>query len=257
MKKLLSLTAAVIGLLSFASPSQAQIITWAAANNITGNTDIVVPTIGTLVDAGTFYGGSDLVNGTLPVNTGAGNTGGTNIIFNQITGSGTDTDGKDISVTTPGGGLGPYSGGPFTTTSPSSAAYSDLISPYIGFTVGNTGTVMLSGLNFGDTYQVEAWSYFTGAGDVTGPPAHPGYTTLTGSTSVNLASGVGQYAIGTFTATGASETFGYAVNNSDNHAVLNAITLFDTTAAPEPSTYVLVGIGFLGLVVLRKRFARL
>jgi hypothetical protein len=76
---------------------------------------------------------------------------------------------------------------------------------------------------------------------------------------VDLASTGGQYALGTFTATGTTETFGYAVGAADNHAIINAVSVFDTSsssAAPEPSTYALLGAGLLGLIVLVRRKVR-
>jgi hypothetical protein len=233
MKLALPLLASGLCLLAVHS-AHAQIIVWGSAQNMSGDTDVVVPVSGTLVDAATFYSSAVTVN---------------TVKFNPLTassGSYTDASG-DISVTTPSGGAGPYTGA-FTSSSPSSTNYSNLTS-VLGFTVGNTGTVTLSGLVSGQTYQVEAWSFYTGQ-------SVPGSTTFTGTTPVNLVGATGQYALGTFTATGTTETFGYGVNNTDNHAIINAISVFDTSggsAVPEPSTYALIFAGLGGLYFVSRR----
>jgi hypothetical protein len=234
MKNTRSLAAAFAGVLIFSTPAFAQVIVWGPASNMAGDTDVVIPVPGTLVDAATFYSSAVTVN---------------TVTFNPLTlSSGTYSDASgDIAITTPNGGAGAYTA-PFTTASPSSTSYSNLTS-VLGYTVGVTGSVTLSGLTSGDTYQVEAWSYYTGT-------TPGGSTTLTGATPVNLASTGGQYALGTFTATGTTETFGYAVNAADNHAIINAVDVYNTTgigAVPEPSTYVLLGLGVLGLILVRRR----
>ena len=235
MKKLFLLALTPLAFIAMATYSPAQIIVWGSAQNMIGNSDVLDP--GTLVDAATFYGSAVTIN---------------TVKFNPLTlSSGTYTDGTGIAITTPNGGAGAYTA-PFSSTSPpSSTNYSNLTS-VLGFTVGVTGTVTLSGLTVNDTYDVEAWSYYTGT-------TVGGYTQLTGSTPVDLASTGGQYALGTFTATGTTETFGYAVGAADNHAIINAVSVFDTSsssAAPEPSTYALLGAGLLGLIVLVRRKVR-
>ena len=233
MKTLLTLVTGALGLLVFSTTVHAQSIVWGSAQDMAGDTDVIVPT-GSLIDAATFFGSAVTVN---------------SVTFNPLTSNGgsySDASGN-ISITTPSGGAGPYTTA-FSTSSPSSTNYSNLTS-VIGYTVGNTGQVTLSGLTNGNTYQVEVWSYWTST-------ATGGSTTFTGTTPVNLLSTNGQYALGTFTASGTTETFGYAVNASDNHAVINAVTVFETSGSPsvpEPSTYALLGLGVFALIMLQKR----
>ena len=60
----------------------------------------------------------------------------------------------------------------------------------------------------------------------------------------------------TFTATSTSVVFGFGgrTNFNDNNPILNAATLENVTAVPEPETYALVlaGLGALGFVARRK-----
>lgn len=220
MKNILPLSLALLGLLAVSGSSQAQTIVWGTAQTMVGDTD--VQSLGTYLDAASFYSSSVTVNG---------------VTFNPLSGNRiageTDASG-DISITSPGDNPGAY-GPAFTTTSPSSTDYSHLTS-VIGFGYFQTGLVTLSNLTIGDTYAVETWSYYTpGAGNT--------ITTMTGSTSVTLDPSLGQYAIGTFTATSATETFNY--NYNTGYGVINAVSVFDTT--PEPSTVALFAVAITGL----------
>jgi hypothetical protein len=230
MKKTYALSMAVLSLLALALPSQAQIITWGLAQNMVGTADI--STTGTFVDAIDF-------NSTQTI----GDT-----TFNNISAANnaTDTSG-DIMVT---GSLSPYGGTSFSP-SPASPAYLAVMSS-IAFTVGNPGSVVLTNLMSGDTYQIELWGSYNGSVGANNTT----FSGPAGSNSVTLDPNNNVFALGTFTATSSSVTIPFTPGTT--YAVFNAVSLRDTTvAAPEPSTYVLMGLGFLGLVVLRKRLASL
>jgi hypothetical protein len=184
-------------------------ITWGALQNMSGTTD--VSTTGSFVDAATFYSTAETVNG---------------VTFNPLSSSGTingytgytDASTK-ISANSPGGSPGAY-GTLYSTASPSSAAYSAAVST-IGFGYYQNGTVVLSGLTSGHSYQVQVWSYYTGA-------AGNCNTTFTGANTVTLVPGSGEFAIGTFTASSTSLTFNF--NYASQYSVLSAVSLRDTTS---------------------------
>jgi hypothetical protein len=199
--------------LTVSAASSAQ-ITWGAAQHMSGTTD--VSTTGTFVDAATFNSTAETVNG---------------VTFNPMASSGTiagstgytDASTK-ISANSPGGSPGAY-GTAFTTASPSSAAYSAATAT-LAFGYYQNGTVILSGLTSGHTYQVQVWS------DYTGSPGNCN-TTFTGANTVTLVPDAGEFAIGTFTATASSLTFNY--NYGANYGILSAISLRDTTPGSAPA----------------------
>jgi len=235
MKRLLSISAVILGLLALAGPSQAQTIAWGAAQNMTGNPDI--STAGTYFDAACAFG-------SLTVNNGVAGVGGTNVLFNALTGN-PASDGK-ISVTI-GDSVGDFTA-PFTTSSPSSTSYSNLVNTGVFGEFQNTVTIGGS-LIVGDTYQVQSWSYYSADGTAT--------TTYSGTTPVTLTNATGQFAIGTFTATVSPETYNFTTGGG--HNFINAVSVRDiTSAVPEPSEALLMGLGLAGLVVLirRKRLAK-
>lgn len=179
--------------------SGAGVITWGAGQNMVGDTD--VKTNGTLFDAASFYGSAVTVNGTT---------------FNPIVNG---TDGK-ISINTPNGSVGAY-GTAFTTASPSSLSYSNLTS-ILGFGYYQNGTVTISNLVVGNSYQIQAWSYYTGA-------AGSANTSFTGYAPVNLNTLQGQYAVGTFTASSTIQTFNY--NFGVSYGVINAVAVRNITGS--------------------------
>jgi hypothetical protein len=242
MKKLLGISAALMGLLAMASPSKAQIITWGAAQDMTGNPDI--STLGSYFDAASAYG-------TITVNNGVAGVGGTNTLFNALTGN-PASDGA-ISVTI-GDGQGAY-GASFTTATPSSTSYSDLVNTGV-FGAGGASTVTLTGLTVGSEYQIQSWSYYSGDSATATTDYSNGLLSsnpLYVSDAVSLLNQTGQFAIGTFTATSADESFDFSTTGG--HQFINDVSVRDlTVAAPEPSTWAMMlgGLVMLGFCVRRK-----
>lgn len=223
MKKIVVLTAVATAVFGFALQSQAQNIVWDAAQNMVGNTDVL--TNGTYFDAVTFHGTAVTVNGVVFSPLGSGLSDGT------------------ISITTPNGGAGAY-GTAFTTESPSSTNYSHLTDT-IGFGYYVDGTVTISGLTTGDEYQVQAWSYYApGSAD----------TTYTGNNTVVLSATTGQFAVGTFMASGPTETFNYNYGaNGGLYDVINAVSVQELV--PEPATYGML-LGGIGMLLAGQRIRR-
>jgi len=235
MKNLIGISAAVLGLLALTGTSPAQTISWGPAQNMTGNPDI--STAGTYFDAVT-------AGSTQTINTGVGGVGGTNVTFNALTGNPT-TDGT-ISLTI-GDAQGDYTAA-FTTTSPSSTSYSNLVNTGV-FGSGGSSLVKIGGLGglnliTGDTYQVQSWSWYSYDGSTT--------TVYNGANTVALTNAVGQYAIGTFVATGPQETYNFSTTGS--HNFVNDIEVRNiTVATPEPTSAWLILAGFAGLGVYLRR----
>jgi len=184
------LTAAVCALV-LTSPTHAATVTWGAATNISGDTD--VSTNGTLVGA---------INIGAP---GVANTTVNGVLFTGLALTGNNVTSGNFNLATAGGfgasnGLG--SGTP--PFSALSEPYQTLLaSAATSFTVGITLT--MSGLTVGDTYEFQWWSNASGG-------TASVLTTATAGNSVTLATSpsggqgeVGQFAIGTFIADSTSQ----------------------------------------------------
>jgi len=241
MKNLLRISVAVVGFCLAARSAQAQNILWGSAQTMTGTNDVFNPTGSTLLDAITFNGSALTING---------------VTFNPANTSGNShADGTGIITVTNGDSTGAF-GASFTTTAPSSASYSSLLNAgtFGEFTSANSSDLVTLGsvtspLTIGDSYDVEAWSYYTGDDPTT-------FTTYSGTNTVLLENHIGQYAIGSFTATSATETFNYYITGPQGHDFINAVSLFQAAPIPEPSTTCSLTIGFFVLVgLMRKRLS--
>jgi hypothetical protein len=208
--------------LGLATAAAAGPIAWGTPVNISGAADVS--------QTGTFVDGIEGWNGNTTVTIG-------DATFHQPTvNAGTySTPSGDIALT-----LGnSFQYGSFNS---SSADYNTLMNE----NGNNGGTATLSGLTAGATYQVEFWSATVGFSAT---------TTLDGTTTLN--SGTGQFVLGTFTATGNTETFTYTGGNGDGSRV-SAVQLRQLTTVAEPSTAMLASLGAVGLLAacrLRRRRA--
>ncbi|HWY32767.1 MAG TPA: discoidin domain-containing protein, partial [Candidatus Acidoferrum sp.] len=184
------------------SISHAQNIAWVGPTVISGDAN--------LVTNGTYY---DAIIPLAPASLTADG-----VTFNAPTG--TDTDGK-ISYTVTSGSDQRYDNNSLFTGG--SSAFNAIMNAGGTYETGGAGagTVTISGLTPGDSYSIQVFNY-AGDGDA-------GLTTLSGSSPVTLtttgsgASG-GSFATGTFTATGATETFNWKGAGS-SYTVLGAISV--------------------------------
>jgi hypothetical protein len=229
-KLLMAVFGSVAGITSMTQVSGA-VITWSGANDVSGSSD--VQTLGTYVDAL-----SEDPSGTVTINT---------VPFLEGTLSGSNfSDGVGDIVVSGSFTANYVSGGDSATTD---ASYNTLLS-HFGYGVYNSGsgeygplTVTLS-VQSGNEYQVQLFVYqFGGNSDgaaITDPEDSNGPT-------LNSA---GQFATGTFTASGSTQTFQIdGPVNGGAANIFNALQLREiATAVPEPASaglMLLAGAGFL------------
>jgi hypothetical protein len=218
-KRLAIAVTASVGMVAVANQANAAAITWGAAQDMAGDTDVL--NTGTYFDALNFSGGPITVN---------------DVTFNNAPSSSDPATDGAISVQY-GDGIGAY-GASFTTNAPSSTAYSNLTKAG-AFGAGGSGTVTIGSVSapliIGDEYRVESWSYYTGDTSTA--------TTIYDfgdASSVALLNQTGQYAVGTFTADATTQQ--YTFYTSTGHNFVNDVSVFDTTPVPEPAS-----IGLLAL----------
>ncbi|MDR1281759.1 MAG: fibronectin type III domain-containing protein [Opitutaceae bacterium] len=247
--------------------SQAAVITWGTAQNITGDSD--VSTTGSLVYAINFGGRADATN---PV-AGGSAWGAVSPTINGVTFLGGDTE-DDLRVQS---GMFSTSGAtdwtrsdrkgnvaPYTSLS---AHYQILLQSSIqqsadeATVTDSTFTLTLEGLTEGNTYQVQIWANDSNS-------AWRGQNSVTlaaGGNSVSLdynvsdtVGGLGQYVLGSFTATATTQEITFTSALSDRRAIVNALQLRDLSNIPEPGTCAIVITSLAGIaaVCLRRRRER-
>lgn len=234
-------------LLFGAVSARAGIVTWSAPQGITGESD--VSTSGTLVVAhnlGSFGNASPTVNGVtftaFPTSTNSNTIGNVTLsASSSILGSNSDF-GEIVA--------------PFAAlTTP----YKDLLKSG-SYTAGvfppPTISMTLNGLTPNAQYQFQWWAHQSDSSSFDPFAPAPGVptTTATSGNSVTLdrrgltPGSLGQYALGVFTATSASQVFSF--DGSDTRSLLNAFQLrqLAAPAIPEPSS-ALVGLALTGVVL--------
>jgi hypothetical protein len=185
-------------------------ITWGASVTIAGDSDMF--TDGTLLYAYDWAGNNTTVNGVAFTGTTSANP-------ENVTLSGLGHHYGNYSFSSP----------PFSNLS---AAYQSIL---VGgeYNIGpDTATVTLNNLTVGHRYAVQVWVSDPRGGGTAGRTED-----VISSNSVTLAynvppttGGVGQYTVGVFTATSASQSFNLDVTNATGSTQLNALLVSDVTA---------------------------
>lgn len=209
--------ATVLLVLAAARPAPAATITWGLAQSITG--DANVSTSGALV--GALNLGS----------TGVANTTVNGVTFNALAFSGNNVSSGNFQFTIPTSfQSGNFLGNPNAPFSTLSAPYQALLESGMGeFTTPITLT--LSGLTAGRQYQFQWWSNFSDGGSSSTTAAAGNSVTLNYNPS-GSAGGVGQFALGSFTADAATQVITFGSNGS---SVINAVQLRDLDAGGGPA----------------------
>ncbi|MEX1116739.1 MAG: PEP-CTERM sorting domain-containing protein [Akkermansiaceae bacterium] len=240
-----------------AAEAPAALITWSAAQTVSSDSD--VDTTGSLVYAFTFGGTnappSTIVNG---------------VTFSPFTIPGgivsTVTVGNVTLSESPGNLFGSNSFGSASTPFSSlSSNYQSLLGTGAYADLPTTITVSLNGLTSGQNYLVQWWT----SDSALLAPIYGGFFTSTTATSgtnsvtldantSNTGGGLGQFATGTFIASGTNQSFALVETSGGYNPLINALQVREAVAVPEPSTWVmglaLIACGVWG--TLRRKRAR-
>ena len=238
-KASLGLLAAVLTLLLTASTHAAS-ITWSAPTNISGDADVI--TSGTLVTALNFSQTqlATTVNGVLFAPFAVSNGG--NGIFGLPNVVSFGFNNMESSNTAYGSTAAPYSS--------LSTSYQTLLSSGAGSSTGPTLNLTLLGLTNGTPYLFQWWSNDSGLsyGGVNSTTASATNSVTLDENTTNTVGGMGQWASGTFTASGTFQSITLS-------GVRPAISGFQLRVVPEPSTLTLLALGALLFLRHRRRAA--
>ena len=235
-KSLAGLIAAVAAL-ALAATTHAATITWSPPTNISGDADVI--TTGALVAARNFSQTqvSPTVNGVFfdiyPVPNGAnaivGITGVANFGFSNL----------ESSDTAYGSNTAPYNS--------LSTSYQTLLSSGAGSSSGASLTLTLLSLTNGTPYLFQWWTNDSGLayGGVNSTTATATNAVTLDENTTDALGGMGQWASGTFTASGTTQV----ITLSGTRPEINA---FQLRAVPEPGPGLLVMTGVLGLAASRR-----
>jgi len=116
-----------------------------------------------------------------------------------------------------------------------------------------TQTLTRDALTVGNSYQFQIWTNESDRDSTNGLLITAGNTVTLDSNTSNAVGGVGQFAIGTFTADAINQTFTITGAGPDNWSRMSA---FQLRAIPEPSTVALLTIS-AGALLLGNRHRRM
>jgi hypothetical protein len=227
MTKRIGLAVMVIGLTAGAgADAQAAVVSWLGPTNISGDAD--VSTNGSLVAAFNVGGpgvADTTVNGVTFTGLAVSGPSVTSGNFTLAIASGEFASNNDVGSPSP----------PFSSLS---AGYQSMLSTAAGdFTTPITLT--MGGLAVGQQYEFQWWSNLSNSLRTTTTATAGNSVSLTTNTTA-LEGGLGQFAVGTFTADASSQVITFSSGNQD---VLNGFQLRTGTAAiPEPSTFAMAGL---------------
>ena len=242
--------AALLGSLAVSVQAALPPIVWGSPQTVSGDSD--VDTTGSLVYAFTFGGTSAPPSTTVNGVTFSPFTIPSGIITSATVGNVTisESPGTLFGSNSFGSASAPFSG--------LSSSYQSLLGTGAYADVPATITVTLKGLTSGQQYRLQWWTNDAALQS----PIYGGSFTNTTATAVNSVTldanttnavgGLGQFAIGTFTASGTSQPFTLAETSGGSNPLINALQL---RAVPEPSTYAmaLAGLACGGYSMLRHR----
>jgi MYXO-CTERM domain-containing protein len=211
-------------------------ITWSAPANISGDTDVL--TAGTLVYARNFSQTqlSPTVNGVFfdifPIPSGSTGAAG---IPGVATLAYTNSESSDTAYGS--------SSAPFTSLS---APYRSLLSSGAGSSIGATLTLTLFNLNNGTPYVFQWWTNDSGAsfGGLNSTTASSTNSVTLDENVTDTIGGMGQWATGTFIASGTTQSITFSGNRPE-------INAFQLREVPAPGFAALLGLG--GLFASRRR----
>jgi len=225
-------------------------IVWGSPQTVSGDSD--VSTTGSLVYAFTFGGASAPSSATV--------NGVTFLPFTIPSGAVTSaTTGNVVISESPFRLFGSNSFGTASTPfSGLSNGYQAMLGSGAYADSSLTITVTLNGLTNGQQYQLQWWTNNSSNilsifGDSFSNTTATAINSVTlDANTTNTIGGIGQYAIGTFTATGTTQAFQLSEVSGGINPLINALQV---RAVPEPSTYgmALAGLACGGLSMFRRR----